>query len=330
MEYSVRNSHVTKLIITKNPYAWFEADEFEVAQIIAKLEANDDHTVSLLKKKEETLEFIGRQHLVRNPIITLTNRCNLNCTHCYVDSNAAMRKSIQDITYRNFTHFMEFIISKGKELGGNPVSVQLFGGEPTIHRDFVRIVEYIRSKKILVRVSTNCVSKNFSSGKLDHLYEDRGIEWRVSLESCRKKVHDAVRPRSYDKVINNLRHLVSRDAFISIKTVIGDHNVHHLEDIIVFSKNIGASFFTYGLLGTIGVAEKNNLSTSLDEFSITKKIHNIVKNNENLIQFLRGTPFFVRWLSYMAQRSRFFPVYNMFYSQTDPSFQQIKWRLLIR
>ncbi|MFB2351241.1 hypothetical protein, partial [Priestia megaterium] len=74
------------------------------------------------------------------------------------------------------------------------MTMQLFGGEPTLHSQFSDILTYIREKGIYVRVSTNAANvKLFQSGHFDKHFQDPEVEWRVSLESHIPEAHNQIR-----------------------------------------------------------------------------------------------------------------------------------------
>ncbi|WP_197340012.1 radical SAM protein [Ralstonia solanacearum] len=102
---------------------------------------------------------------------------------------------------------------------------------------------------LLVRVSTNAASsKHFQSAAFTELYKDRGIEWRVSLESQLEEIHDQIRPNSYRHIVRNLHHMIESGAFVSIKTVVGPRNVASFIDTLYFARSIGATQFLYSPL----------------------------------------------------------------------------------
>lgn len=75
------------------------------------------------------------------PNIMLTYRCNLNCPYCF--ANEFVNKQSTDITFENFQSAVNFITKDG------PTFLGLIGGEPTLHKDFKRILkEIIDNRKI--------------------------------------------------------------------------------------------------------------------------------------------------------------------------------------
>lgn len=86
----------------------------------------------------------------RKPVaayLNVTNRCNLHCRYCFVDTT----KKMDELTTKEWKEFIDEIYLKGCQM------VCLMGGEPLLHPDIEEIIEHIRSKKIICDVTTNGV-----------------------------------------------------------------------------------------------------------------------------------------------------------------------------
>lgn len=81
-------------------------------------------------------------------LVELTESCNLKCPMCYSSSGPGGRH----YTYEQCIQAIERLI----EVEGRPEVLQLSGGEPTIHPDFERILEYACARPIdIVMINTN-------------------------------------------------------------------------------------------------------------------------------------------------------------------------------
>ena len=107
------------------------------------------------KKHEYIFEFL------------LTHRCNLNCKNC--SRFAPFYDKSSDVSFeefkKDFDHLLEF--SDFKEIK----RLNLSGGEATIIKDFIKIVEYTRSKfKEQISICTNGLKlQTFSDAELETL-----------------------------------------------------------------------------------------------------------------------------------------------------------------
>ncbi|MGH7887887.1 MAG: radical SAM protein, partial [Candidatus Binatia bacterium] len=69
-------------------------------------------------------------------MIEVTNRCNMDCPVCFSDAN----HPAHDVPFDEIRRRMERLL----ELTGEPIPIQISGGEPTIHKDLARIIALAR------------------------------------------------------------------------------------------------------------------------------------------------------------------------------------------
>lgn len=69
--------------------------------------------------------------------LAVTNRCNLYCKHCCVDSEILNRQDPLSLD--------EIKVIIQKLVGSNPKSICITGGEPLVRNDFKEIVQFLRS-----------------------------------------------------------------------------------------------------------------------------------------------------------------------------------------
>lgn len=112
----------------------------------------------------------------------------------------------------------------------------------------------------------------------------------MSLESHIAEAHNTIRPNSYHKVVDNLRYMAQKNANISIKTVVAHHNYSHFEDVIYFSKEIGATDYLYSPMSLTGNALKNKLINRITSLMINKKAIGVIENDPAMGRFLRSSP----------------------------------------
>jgi uncharacterized radical SAM superfamily Fe-S cluster-containing enzyme len=65
-------------------------------------------------------------------MIEVTNRCNMHCPVCFSDADG----SCQDIPFAEVRSRMERL----PEVTGEPIPIQIGGGEPTVRKDLPDIV----------------------------------------------------------------------------------------------------------------------------------------------------------------------------------------------
>lgn len=146
----------------------------------------------------------------------ITDRCNLNCKMCIRGKNKGL-----DIDYNIFSDF-SFI----NELSESEVVIT--GGEPTIHENFIDIVEHTCKFAKNVAVTTN--------GTLDYYIEPlknkKNLIFQVSLDG-HEEVHDNIRGYgSYKKTINTLKKLDCNKVKYSVASVVNKKNKDSIIDLI--------------------------------------------------------------------------------------------------
>ncbi len=77
--------------------------------------------------------------------IEITDRCNFNCEFCYIHE----KDSMTTLNYETIIECVDFLVDKGL------IYCVITGGECLLHKDFLKIYKYIKSKGVFVTVFTN-------------------------------------------------------------------------------------------------------------------------------------------------------------------------------
>ena len=145
--------------------------------------------------------------------LELTYRCNEHCTHCYLDDD-------KEQTTEGELSGSEWkrIIDECAKLGC--MNVLVTGGEPTLHREFLDICEYVVSKGMLLDVYTNGL---FISDEIfDALLKLKLNSVSVSLYGGSAEFHDSITKvsGSYDRTLMTALKFRSAGKDMFIKTVL--------------------------------------------------------------------------------------------------------------
>lgn len=148
--------------------------------------------------------------------IALTGNCNFSCLYC----NRFKAEVSYDVIKEYFSTF-----SYCKH-------VQLTGGEPTLHKDFERIIRLIRSKTKKIGLSTN------GTYGIDN-YLNLGIDmFSISLDDYDV---DILKKRGYKnpgKIIETIKEL-SKHTYVNVGMVVDSINIDRAEKIIDFILSLG-------------------------------------------------------------------------------------------
>ena len=144
----------------------------------------------------------------------ITERCNLTCSHCIRDSSP----------YRDETAETGMIKNALTQIArSHPDSlVLLSGGEPTLHRHFMELLDFGLQLGLTITINTNGVTSFFNEATLKGLAQHARLSVQVSLDGD-QAMHDAIRgPDSYRKAVRTLRKLVEHGIRCSVSTTVVD------------------------------------------------------------------------------------------------------------
>ena len=80
-------------------------------------------------------------------IIEVNSACNMDCPLCFADAKPGFSLTLEEV---------EAMLDDYVRTEGNPEVIQFSGGEPTIHPDFLRVLEYAVARPIdIVMINTN-------------------------------------------------------------------------------------------------------------------------------------------------------------------------------
>jgi MoaA/NifB/PqqE/SkfB family radical SAM enzyme len=165
--------------------------------------------------------------------IELTQRCNLRCAHCYVNTSPRGQDHLT-------TDGIDRLLAEMAEAG----CLWLFvtGGEPLVRRDFSRIYSSAKRKGFLLTLFTNAT---LISDEHVSLFRDlRPYKVEVSVYGATEKVYENVtRVRgSYRQCLRGVERLASLGLPLSVKTVALTTNWHEIGAIEQLARRFGAQF----------------------------------------------------------------------------------------
>jgi MoaA/NifB/PqqE/SkfB family radical SAM enzyme len=87
----------------------------------------------------------GAKHIKLMANVILTTNCQRKCAYCFAQED---RNANMSFTFDNFKRVVSFIAT-------GPKLINLLGGEPTLNKDFVRMLEHVIINDFLTQVFTN-------------------------------------------------------------------------------------------------------------------------------------------------------------------------------
>jgi len=180
-----------------------------------------------------------------------TYRCNLRCNHCYLDTNALTRQSVNELsTQEGF-----LLIDQMAELNPNLLLI-LTGGEPLLRKDIYELTCYASQKGMMIVLGTNGNLINDDNAK--RLKESGVTGIGISLDSIVPEKHDKFRGFSgaWDDTINGIEACRRQGVEFQIQTTVTRENFNEIPRIIEFSYDLGAKVFNLFFLVCTGKGQE--------------------------------------------------------------------------
>ena len=181
--------------------------------------------------------------------LELTNRCNLQCIHCYTESHP-QSDGLDLLTARNY----ESIMSQAYALGCR--KLQFIGGEPQLNPDFLQLLikaktigfDFIEVFSNLTRLDDDTV--RYAAGK--------GVCFATSVYSDDAPTHDAITKvrSSHARTIRNLKKLIDNGIETRAAIIVIDQDKAEIERTKYFLRRLGVRHVREGETREFGRGEK--------------------------------------------------------------------------
>jgi MoaA/NifB/PqqE/SkfB family radical SAM enzyme len=174
---------------------------------------------------------IQKEKLTITPLhvnLTITNSCNLNCLHCFADCKLLNN-------YVSLKNIKKILLNLKNN---NILFVDLSGGEPTTHPNFIEIINYLDYIKLPYYITTNGV---FSSKIRNVILNSKYIMGlKISLDGILYKSFNFIRNtnKTSSKLFNlcllNIKKL-AQNLDVTICTVLHSRNY---QELVFFPKKL--------------------------------------------------------------------------------------------
>jgi radical SAM protein with 4Fe4S-binding SPASM domain len=182
-------------------------------------------------------EDVNPRRIPVNGTIEITNRCPLECAHCYnnlpMGDAAARSRELTTSEYKR-------VLDELSELGC--LWLLFSGGEIFARADFLEIYSYARSKGFLITLFTNATL--ITERVADFLAENPPFDIEVTLYGRTKATYESLTgiPGSFEKCIRGIHLLLERKLPLKLKTVALTINKHEIKAMKAFADELGVEF----------------------------------------------------------------------------------------
>lgn len=172
-----------------------------------------------------------------NGTIEITNRCPLNCAHCY--NNLPMNDHgarSNELTTADHKRILDELAALGS------LWICYSGGEIFARHDFLEIYQYAKEQGFLVTLFTN--GTMITERIADFLVEYPPFAIEITLYGRTKATYEALTgiPGSYEKCLRGIELLRERGLPLKLKTVAVTINKHEVLAMRRFSQELGLDF----------------------------------------------------------------------------------------
>ena len=163
----------------------------------------------------------------------ITERCNLECVHCYSESGPNARR-----TGRMQTSDWERVMDESLALGCQ--KVQFIGGEPITHPEFKRLLKYTCTRFYFIEVFSNLTAL---PNDILAIMKDYGVRLATSVYSHDESRHEAITQRksSFSSTIGNLRIVIRESIPVRVAIIAMKPNEKNVEETQTFLKSLGVN-----------------------------------------------------------------------------------------
>ena len=210
----------------------------------------------------------------RKCLIQITERCNLECEHCFVSAGKHGRDmDVERFETRVVPQLVKNRFSK----------VTITGGEPLLHPKFLEMLMLLSCKEIEIAVCTNATL--ITDTICDATKEFANVHFNVSLDGFRPESHGRFRGNCdealFDRIKSNIKLLGSKHLLHGILVTPNAYaDIHEYEQICEFSKECGASYVLINPLSRFGRGS-NNTELAYDEKKMMSLYENTKKYNSD-------------------------------------------------
>lgn len=186
---------------------------------------------------------IARPYPLNQIYFYLTEGCNLRCRHCWINPKyQSAENAWPSLDFDLFRH----IVGQAKPLGLK--GVKLTGGEPLLHPEISRILEYLRSEELGVTIESNGVL--CTPEIADEIAKSKNPFISVSLDGADAETHEWVRgvAGSFEGALNGIRNLVEAGLKPQIIMSLMRRNREQMGAVVRLAESLGTGSVKFNIV----------------------------------------------------------------------------------
>lgn len=188
----------------------------------------------------------------------ITERCESKCIYC---SNSNIDSSLSELTVEKKIELVDVLVKNDIK------HIKLLGGEPTIAKNFVEILDYMLYRGVYVSISSN--GQGVSEQVIDVLrkYSPHMYYISISLDSNDEILNDAQRGIGSYKIATRAIAMLSeiREMVFGVNSVVTPITASSIYSTYIYAKNNGVGIFNMTPVLRYGSAAKDDMILIPDE-----------------------------------------------------------------
>ncbi len=207
----------------------------------------------------------------------LTEQCNNNCIHCYInlpaDNKEAKKNKKKEITFEEIRRIAD------EAAGMGCLFWHLTGGEPLLREDFSDIYLYLKRKGMRITLFTNATLISSATTSLFKKYPAQNLE--VSIYGLSQKTYEAVtrNPGSFDAFKQGINLLKQNGIPFTLKTAVLPQNFDEINEMRDFAQSLTGK--------PLGIVLQLNLGSKFDGGSKRNLIKKLRLSPDQVIEVLK-------------------------------------------
>ncbi len=191
--------------------------------------SNKEYLQALYKKATE-------RRIPLSGSLVMTHRCNLNCVHCYLNSEETRLLPHSEMTTKQIISIVDMVTEAGC------LYLLITGGEALLRKDFSSIYRHAKQNGLLVSVFTNGTLIKDDIVRLFAEFPPYDVE--ISLYGATASTYEKITQvtGSYEKCLAGIQQLLENNINVKLKTILMTLNRHEFSAMENMAKNFGVKF----------------------------------------------------------------------------------------
>lgn len=208
-----------------------------------------------LKKFQIVPKFQTTKENTGKVVLSTTYNCNLNCKYCYVRGGDLPTKMMNS---KIAIRAIDFLLSKNL----NEITIQFFGGEPTLNFKCIKdVVDYLNKKKIKTKINYEISTNGLLPQNYLNFFIKNKFLFIVSLDGP-EEIHNLQRSARNEKINSfqatkrTIDLILRKTKKLKIRTTITSSSVEKMANIVKYFSGLGIKLIHFEIFSPLGRGEK--------------------------------------------------------------------------